>query len=117
MFYHAEHHVLELLVQVAVRHLTDVGAHGLLVPGLSELTLRGAVHGGLAVLVLDTGHHAAQAVVAHTGGDGEEVWVRGGPCNVLGQSPGSNVYTEVEEYARQGQVPGRNHGVELQTGE
>ena len=116
VLYHAQHHVLELLVEVAVSDLTDVGAHGLLVPGLGELTLRGAVHGGLAVLVLHTAYQAAQAVVAHTGGDGEEVGVRGGPVYVLADSPGPYVDTEVEEAGRQEEVAERNHRVQLQTG-
>ena len=57
-----------------------------------------------------------KAVVAHTGGDGEEVGVRGGPVYVLGDSPGPYVDTEVEEAGIQEEVAERNHRVQLQTG-
>ena len=96
VFYHAQHHVLELAVKVSVRHLTDVGTHGLLVPGLGQLALSSAVHRSLAVLVLDTAHHLGHAVVADTGRDSKEIRVRGHPSDVLIHTPGSYEDTDVE---------------------
>ena len=89
---------MEGFVQISVRNFTYVGTHGLLLPGLCELALSGAVQGRLAVLVLQTPGQHPQAVVAHTGRDSEEVGVRGHPCQVLADSPRTCEDADIDHY-------------------
>ena len=94
MLNHTQHQRLKLGVEVAVRDLADVGAHGLSVAGLGQLALRDTVEGGPALGVASTGHHLAQTVASDAGGDAEELRVAHHPVEILANPGGSNVQSQ-----------------------
>ena len=112
---HAEHQGLKLGVEVAGGDLADVGAHGLLVPGLGQRALRDAVQGGGARGVGEAGGHLARAVEGDAGGDPEEVRVSGGPGVVLAQPVGPHVQPHQHRGHRAQEEPAADaHNVETQ---